>query len=120
MHLGDWGLQMGQLISEIEHRGIAPVYFDADFTGPYPEQSPVTMDDLEEIYPAPPPPARPIRRGWKRRAAPPSNLQAGRPGYRALWQHFVDGLGSRASTREFGSLGVHVRSVEGRIQRRCR
>jgi arginyl-tRNA synthetase len=52
VHLGDWGLQMGQLISEIEHRGIAPVYFDANFKGPYPAQSPVTMDDLEEIYPA--------------------------------------------------------------------
>jgi arginyl-tRNA synthetase len=25
IHLGDWGLQMGQLISEIGHRGIAPV-----------------------------------------------------------------------------------------------
>ena len=34
VHLGDWGLQMGQLISEIEHRGIAPVYFDAEFQGP--------------------------------------------------------------------------------------
>ncbi|HEY0299811.1 MAG TPA: arginine--tRNA ligase, partial [Rhizomicrobium sp.] len=27
--LGDWGLQMGQLISEVAHRGIAPIYFDA-------------------------------------------------------------------------------------------
>jgi len=52
IHLGDWGLQMGQLISEIERRGIAPVYFDSTFAGPYPAQSPVTMDDLEEIYPA--------------------------------------------------------------------
>src|ERR1700744_5173453 len=51
IHLGDWGLQMGQLISEIAHRGIAPVYFDADFTGDYPAASPVTMDELEEIYP---------------------------------------------------------------------
>src|SRR5215831_1438113 len=48
IHLGDWGLQMGQLISEIGHRGIAPAYFDASYTGPYPEQSPVTMDDLED------------------------------------------------------------------------
>ena len=31
VHLGDWGLQMGQLISEIEMRGIAPVYFDANY-----------------------------------------------------------------------------------------
>ena len=37
VHLGDWGLQMGQLITEIERRGIAPVYFDAGFAGPYPE-----------------------------------------------------------------------------------
>jgi arginyl-tRNA synthetase len=51
VHLGDWGLQMGQLISEIELRGIAPVYFDAAFTGPYPDVSPVTMEELEEIYP---------------------------------------------------------------------
>jgi arginyl-tRNA synthetase len=36
VHLGDWGLQMGQLISEIDHRGIAPIYFDANYSGPYP------------------------------------------------------------------------------------
>src|SRR6185503_12166421 len=35
VHLGDWGLPMGQLISELEHRGIAPIYFDANFKGPY-------------------------------------------------------------------------------------
>ena len=52
VHLGDWGLQMGQLISEIGHRGIAPVYFDAAYKGPYPDESPVSMDDLEELYPA--------------------------------------------------------------------
>jgi arginyl-tRNA synthetase len=46
VHLGDWGLQMGQLISEIGHRGIAPLYFDADYQGEYPAQSPVTMEDL--------------------------------------------------------------------------
>src|SRR5580692_11620669 len=37
VHLGDWGLQMGQLISEVEARGIAPLYFDTAFTGPYPD-----------------------------------------------------------------------------------
>ena len=52
VHLGDWGLQMGQLISEIEIRGLAPVYFDAAFTGPYPEVSPVSMEDLEDALSA--------------------------------------------------------------------
>ena len=51
VHLGDWGLQMGQLITEIEIMGIAPIYFDVNVTGPYPDESPVSMEDLETIYP---------------------------------------------------------------------
>src|SRR5262249_24304231 len=51
VHLGDWGLQMGQLITEVAHRGIAPIYFDANYTGPYPAEAPVTMADLEEMFP---------------------------------------------------------------------
>ena len=90
VHLGDWGLQMGQLISEIQHRGIAPVYFDPGHKGPYPEQSPVTMDDLEEIYPAASAACKadPARLDEARAAT--AELQAGRAGYRALWQHFVN------------------------------
>jgi arginyl-tRNA synthetase len=106
VHLGDWGLQMGQLISEIEHRGIAPVYFDAGFKGPYPEQSPVTMDDLEEIYPAASAACKadPERLEEARRAT--AELQAGRPGYRALWEHFFD-VSKVGLDREYDSLGVH-------------
>jgi arginyl-tRNA synthetase len=106
VHLGDWGLQMGQLISEIEHRGIAPIYFDAAFKGPYPEQSPVTMDDLEEIYPAASAACKadPERLEEARRAT--AELQAGRPGYRALWEHFFD-VSKVGLDREYDSLGVH-------------
>jgi arginyl-tRNA synthetase len=84
IHLGDWGLQMGQLISEIGIRGIAPIYFDAAFKGPYPEQSPVTMEDLEEIYPAASAACKadPARLDAARRAT--VELQDGRPGYRAI------------------------------------
>ncbi|MBS0279370.1 MAG: arginine--tRNA ligase [Proteobacteria bacterium] len=106
VHLGDWGLQMGQLISEIEHRKIAPVYFDANFKGPYPEQSPVTMDDLEEIYPAASAACKadPARLEEARKAT--AELQAGRPGYRALWEHFF-AVSRVGLEREWGSLGVH-------------
>jgi arginyl-tRNA synthetase len=106
VHLGDWGLQMGQLISEIGHRGIAPIYFDADFKGPYPEQSPVTMDDLEEIYPAASAACKadPERLDEARRAT--AELQTGRPGYRALWEHFFD-VSKVGLDREYDSLGVH-------------
>ena len=106
VHLGDWGLQMGQLISEIGRRGIAPIYFDASFAGPYPETSPVTMEDLEEIYPAAAAACKAdeTRLADARRAT--AELQAGRPGYRALWQHFymVSKVGLE---REYGALGIH-------------
>src|SRR3984957_2533777 len=96
---------MGQLISEICIRGIAPIYFDAAVKGPYPEQSPVTMDDLEELYPAASAACKadPARLEAARRAT--VELQDGRPGYRALWRHFVRGS-ERGLEREFGSLGV--------------
>ena len=106
VHLGDWGLQMGQLISEIEHRGIAPIYFDANFKGPYPAQSPVTMDDLEEIYPAASAACKadPARLEEARKAT--AELQSGRPGYRALWEHFF-AVSRVGLEREWGSLGIH-------------
>src|SRR4051812_31600376 len=105
VHLGDWGLQMGQLITEVEARGLAPIYFDAAFKGPYPEQSPVTMDDLEEMYPAASAACKsdPARLDAARRAT--VELQDGRPGYRALWRHFVT-VSEEGLTREFASLGV--------------
>ena len=51
VHLGDWGLQMGQLINEVKLEQPGLPYFDESFTGPYPETSPVTMEDLERLYP---------------------------------------------------------------------
>jgi arginyl-tRNA synthetase len=105
VHLGDWGLQMGQLISEIGHRGTAPIYFDASYKGPYPDESPVTMEDLEEIYPAASAACRadPARLEEARRAT--AELQAGRPGYRALWEHFFK-VSEQGLVREYSSLGV--------------
>ena len=105
VHLGDWGLQMGQLISEIELEGTAPVYFDPNVTGPYPDAPPVTMDELETLYPRASAACKadPARLEAARRAT--VDLQAGRPGYRALWRHFVN-VSEQGLAREFGSLGV--------------
>jgi arginyl-tRNA synthetase len=105
VHLGDWGLQMGQLITEIEIMGTAPIYFDVNFVGPYPDESPVSMDDLETIYPRASAACKadPARLEAARRAT--VDLQAGRAGYRALWHHFVK-VTEVGLTREFGALGV--------------
>ena len=51
-HLGDWGLQMGLIITELRERKPDLPYFDERFTGDYPAEAPFTISDLEEIYPA--------------------------------------------------------------------
>ena len=105
VHLGDWGLPMGQLISELAIRRPELPYFDAADRSPYPDESPVTMDDLEVLYPEASAACKadPARLEAARLAT--AELQAGRPGYRALWKHFHDAtaVGLR---REFASLGV--------------
>ncbi len=105
VHLGDWGLPMGQLISELAIRRPDLPYFDPADRTPYPEQSPVSMDDLERLYPeaAAACKADPVRLEAARQAT--LELQAGRPGYRALWRHFHN-VSAEGLTREFESLGV--------------
>ena len=90
VHLGDWGLQMGLIIEGLRDRRPDLPYFDAGYSGPYPEEPPVTIGDLEELYP----------QASEREKSDPEfaeaarqatvDLQAGRPGYQALWKHFRD------------------------------
>jgi arginyl-tRNA synthetase len=105
VHLGDWGLQMGQLINEVKLEQPGLPYFDASFTGPYPEQSPVSMDDLGRLYPQASAKSKSdeARRDEDRKAT--QELQSGRPGYRALWQHFCN-VTRVGLERECASLGV--------------
>jgi arginyl-tRNA synthetase len=105
VHLGDWGLQMGQLINEVKLEQPNLPYFDASFAGPYPEQSPVSMDDLGRLYPVASSKSKTdeARRDEDRKAT--QELQSGRPGYRALWQHFCN-VTRVGLERECISLGV--------------
>ncbi|MEP7211098.1 MAG: arginine--tRNA ligase [Alphaproteobacteria bacterium] len=105
VHLGDWGLQMGQLINEVKLEQPDLPYFDANFKGPYPAQSPVTMEDLERLYPQASGKSKSdeARRDEDRKAT--GELQAGRPGYRALWRHFCDAT-HFGLERECKALGV--------------
>lgn len=90
IHMGDWGLQMGQIITELKHRHPDMVYFDPDFEGEYPAESPVTIEDLEEIYPIASGKCKadPERMAAAQEAT--ADLQNGRSGYMALWRHFVN------------------------------
>jgi len=106
VHMGDWGLQMGMLITEIEIRRPDLPYFDPNFKGPYSNDSPVTVTELEELYPTANAACKadPARMERARRAT--AELQQGRPGYRALWQHFFD-ISVDVLKRDYGALGVH-------------
>ncbi|MCP5098129.1 MAG: arginine--tRNA ligase [Chloroflexi bacterium] len=106
VHLGDWGTQMGQIIIELAERQPELPYFDADFNGPYPTESPVSLDDLGEIYPAASNRAKsdPTVMDAARQAT--VALQNGRSGYRALWQHFVDVSVARLK-QDYGRLDIH-------------
>ncbi len=88
VHLGDWGTQMGQLIVELSDRHPDWPFFDPDNQGPFPEKPPITMEDFNEIYPTSTERMK-TEAGFAERARQATvELQAGRPGYRALWEHF--------------------------------
>jgi len=105
VHLGDWGTPMGQLIVELERRRPELPYFDPEHTGPYPQTPPVTVTELNEMYPAASARAAedPAVAEAARRAT--LELQGGRAGYRALWQHFRD-VSVAALKEVYDDLGV--------------
>ena len=105
VHLGDWGLPMGQVIAEVARRQPNLPYFDPARSGPYPSESPVTLEDLEEIYPVASAACKADPARLREARAITAELQAGRPGYRALWRHFVD-ISIDAMRRDYGALGV--------------
>ena len=90
VHLGDWGLQMGLIITELQERKPELPYFDASFTGPYPEEAPFTIGELEEIYPAASARSKEDEEYRNRALEATHQLQEGRPGYMALWNHIME------------------------------
>lgn len=105
IHLGDWGTQMGMLIHELRRRSPELIYFDASYSGPYPETSPVSISDLEQMYPAAAVRCNNDPQEKREALQATVELQQGRPGYRALWQHFRN-ISIEALKVDFGSLGV--------------
>lgn len=105
-HLGDWGLQMGHLVTELEDEQPGLVYFDTGFTGPYPEEPPVTIEDLGRLYPQASAKAKADEARNLRSQQAVAELQAGRPGYRALLRHFID-VSVEALKKDYGDLNVH-------------
>lgn len=105
IHMGDWGTQMGMLITELRiHQPDLP-YFDPDYTSPYPDESPVTIEDLEALYPQASSRCKGDPEAMEAARIATMELQGGRPGYVALWKHFVKSSVT-ALERDYASLGI--------------
>jgi len=106
IHLGDWGLQMGQLITQLEIEQPTLCYFDPDFPGPWPPEAPVTIDDLSRMYPEASAASKSDPDRMAKARAATAELQSGRAGYRALLDHFI-AVSISALKKDFAALGVH-------------
>ncbi len=89
IHLGDWGLQMGLIITELEERQPSLVYFQEDYEGDYPAEAPFTISELEEIYPTASAKSKEDAAYKERAMEATFKLQSGIRGYRALWNHIM-------------------------------
>ncbi|WP_026488121.1 arginine--tRNA ligase [Butyrivibrio sp. XBB1001] len=89
-HLGDWGLQMGLVISELEVRKPDLCYFDPNYEGAYPKEAPFTVEELGEIYPAASAKSKEDEAFKAKAMDATKKLQDGYKPYRALWHHIMN------------------------------
>lgn len=89
VHLGDWGRPLGLVILEISKRQPNLCYFDDNYTGDYPEESPVTNEDLMEIYPTASIKAKEDEKYLEEARIVTKKLQEGHKGYNELWKQIL-------------------------------
>ncbi len=89
IHLGDWGYQMGLIITELKKRQPDLPYFDENYEGEYPKEAPFTIGELEEIYPTASAYAKEHEDYREEALHATYLLQNGYRGYRAIWEHIM-------------------------------
>ncbi len=105
VHLGDWGYQMGLVITELRKRQPDLPYFDDGFEGEYPKEPPFTIAELEEIYPTASAYAK-EHEDYKEEALEATFLlQNGHRGYTAIWKHIMN-ISVADLKKNYGALGV--------------
>jgi arginyl-tRNA synthetase len=105
VHLGDWGLQIGLIIAELQERQPDLPYFDPAFDGEYPTDAPFSISELEEIYPTASGKKSDPEFSHKAHQAT-LELQQGRRGYRAIWKHIM-AVSVADLKKNYDNLNVH-------------
>ena len=106
IHMGDWGYQMGLIITELHERKPGLPYFQEDFDGEYPKEAPFTIGELEEIYPKASARAKEDEEYRKAALEATRLLQNGHRGYRAIWRHIME-VSVADLKKNYESLNVH-------------
>ena len=112
VHLGDWGLQMGLIITELKERKPDLVYFDPDYTGEYPKEAPFTISELEDIYPTASGKSKQDAVFKEAALLATKELQGGRRGYQALLSHIMN-VSVTDLKRNYENLNVHFELWKG-------
>lgn len=106
VHIGDWGLQMGMIISEIKNRNPDLVYFDTNFNGEYPTESPIGLNELETLYPEASKKSKEDPAFLEECRKATYELQNGNRGYLELWKQFCK-VSVEAAKKNYDDLDVH-------------
>ena len=104
-HLGDWGTPIGLIFTEMQVRKPDLVFWDENFTGEYPKECPVTLKELEEIYPFSSAKSKEDEEYRAKARQAVFELQNGRRGYRALWERIME-ISKEDLKKNYGSLNV--------------
>ena len=112
VHLGDWGLPIGEIIVELSKRKPELAYFDPAFEGEYPSEAPFNISDLEEIYPFASGRCKEDADYKEECRVATAELQAGRRGYRALWKHIIE-VSKTDLKKNYDNLDVHFELWKG-------
>ena len=112
VHLGDWGLQMGLIITELRERKPDLVYFDDAYTGEYPEEAPFTISELEEIYPTASKKSKEDEAYKEAAMQATFELQHGKRGYQALLKHILN-VSVTDLKRNYANLNVSFELWKG-------
>jgi arginyl-tRNA synthetase len=112
VHLGDWGLQMGLIITELECRKPELVYFDENYTGEYPKEAPFTISELEEIYPCASKKSKEDEAFKEKAHEATLKLQSGYAPYTAIWKHIM-AVSVADLKKNYGNLNVDFELWKG-------
>ncbi len=112
IHLGDWGLQMGLIITELQERQPDLIYFDESYEGEYPAKAPFTISELEEIYPTASGKSKEDAAYKEKAMEATFKLQSGVKGYRALWKHIM-AVSVEDLKKNYASLNVDFELWKG-------